>query len=154
MSYQYSQRPSGPAVWLGHSQTPYPRFCAHRGLNTIAPENTMPALAAAVALGAEEIEFDLWASKDGELIVTHDPTVDRTSDGHGQIWDLTYEEISKLDTGSYFSPHLRGLRFLRFEEVLNQFAHQVIMNIHIKSPVSGIGKPYDEKNLPQNCGFD
>ena len=56
---------------------PYPRVCAHRGFNTIAPENTMPAFAAAIALGAEEIEFDLWATKDGELVTAHDSKLER-----------------------------------------------------------------------------
>ncbi|MBQ8005537.1 MAG: hypothetical protein IJ303_04420 [Clostridia bacterium] len=46
---------------------PYPRICAHRGFNTVAPQNTMPAFAASIALCAEEIEFDIWSTKDGEL---------------------------------------------------------------------------------------
>ena len=54
----WKYRPAGPAVCLPDEFMPYPRTCAHRGFNTIAPENTMPAFGAAVALGAEEIEFD------------------------------------------------------------------------------------------------
>ena len=51
---------------------PYPRVCAHRGFSTIAPENSMPAFGAAVAMGAEEIEFDLWYTKDGEIVSIFD----------------------------------------------------------------------------------
>ena len=50
------------------------KFCAHRGFNAVAPENTLPAFAAAVALGADEIEFDLWPTADGQLAVCHDPS--------------------------------------------------------------------------------
>ena len=60
-------------------------YCSHRGFNSVAPENTLPAFASAVSLGAEEIEFDLWPTADGEIVVCHDPTVDRTTDGTGSI---------------------------------------------------------------------
>lgn len=132
----WAYRPAGSMVRPGDDKTPYPRLCAHWGINTIAPENTMPAFAAAIALGAEEIELDLWALADGELVVCHYDTVDRTTDGHGKIADLTYEEIAGLDAGIKFSPHFKGLRIPAFEDVIRQFARQTIINIHIKSPVS------------------
>lgn len=66
------------------------KFCSHRGFNAVAPENTLPAFAAAVALGADEIEFDLWPTADGQLAVCHDPSVDRTTDGKGTICDMTW----------------------------------------------------------------
>lgn len=108
-------------------------FNAHRGFNTVAPENSLPAFASAVALGANEIELDLWPTKDGRIIVCHDSTVDRTSNGTGQIVNLTFEEIKQLDAGSYFADGFRGLRFSAFEDILNEFGRKVIMNIHIKS---------------------
>ncbi len=110
-----------------------PRLCAHRGFNTIAPENTLPAFATAVSLGTDEIELDLWPTADGEIVVCHDPTVDRTTDGSGAIVGLTCREIARLDAGSFFSPRFRGVRIPRFEEVLEQFAGRVTFNIHIKS---------------------
>src|SRR5438876_9015920 len=64
---------------------PFPRVCAHRGLSGLCPENTLPAFAAAVALGADEIELDVWASRDGELVVCHDDDVARTSNGKGLV---------------------------------------------------------------------
>ncbi|HHV95982.1 MAG TPA: hypothetical protein GXX37_05835 [Clostridiaceae bacterium] len=135
----WAYRPAGSMVRPGDDKTPYPRICAHRGFNTIAPENTMPAFASAIALGAEEIELDIWASTDGELVVCHDDSVDRTTDGHGKIANLTYEEIAKMDAGIKFSPHFKGLRVPTLEDVLRQFARQTIINIHVKSP-----KPQEE----------
>ena len=71
----------------------YPRICAHRGYNTVVPENTMPAFGAAIALGAEEIEFDLWETADGEIVSCHDAKLDRVSDGTGLIYEKTYDEL-------------------------------------------------------------
>lgn len=120
------------------SEMPYPRVCAHRGYPELAPENSMPSYGIAVAMGAEEIEFDLWASKDGVLVTTHDSTLDRTSNGHGRIWDYTLEELKKLDFGveqgeyGEYGDKFKGLRIATFEEILKQFARRVIMNIHVK----------------------
>ncbi|HWR21971.1 MAG TPA: glycerophosphodiester phosphodiesterase family protein [Feifaniaceae bacterium] len=110
-----------------------PLLCAHRGFNAVAPENTLPAFAAAVMAGAGEIELDLWPTADGEIVVCHDPTVDRTTDGKGAIGALTYGEIAKLDAGIPFSPVWKGTRIPLFEEVLDRFANRTVMNIHIKS---------------------
>jgi len=113
----------------------FPRLCAHRGYNFIAPENTLPAFALAVSMGAQEIELDLWPSKDGDLIVCHDPKVDRTTDGSGIISEMTTKEIRALDAGEKFSPAFKGTKLPLFEEVLDLFGGKVIFNIHIKSPV-------------------
>jgi len=112
----------------------HPRVVAHRGLSGVCPENTLPAFAAAVALGADEIELDLWASRDGELVVCHDPDVDRTSDGHGLIRDLMWAQIRELDAGAWHSPAWRGVRFCRLDDVLDECGGRVQMNIHIKEP--------------------
>ena len=111
-----------------------PRVVAHRGLSGVCPENTLPAFAAAVALGADEIEFDLWASRDGELVVCHDAQVDRTSNGHGLIRDLTWSEIRALDAGSWHSPDWAGVPFCRLDDVLEHVGGRVVMNIHVKEP--------------------
>ena len=122
-----------------------PLFCAHRGVNFAAPENTLPAFALAVAMGADEIELDLWPTKDGRLIVCHDPSVDRTGNGTGLISSLTLEEIRRLDAGEWFSPRFRGTRFPLFEEVLDLVQGKCVLNIHIKSP---------RKNAPVSPGMD
>ena len=112
---------------------PYPRICAHRGFNTVAPENSLPAYGAAVALGAQEIEFDLWESKDGVIVSTHDPSLERTSDGTGFVWEYTYEELLRFDFGKKKDPAFTGLRIMTFEQVLERFAKCAVMNIHVKS---------------------
>lgn len=115
-------------------QKAFPRICAHRGYNFIAPENTLPAFALAVSMGADEIELDLWPSKDGDLIVCHDPKVDRTTGGSGIISEMTTKEIRQLDAGEWFSPAFKGTKLPLFEEVLDLLGGKVIFNIHIKSP--------------------
>ncbi len=112
----------------------FPRLCAHRGYNFIAPENTLPAFALAASMGADEIELDLWPSKDGDLIVCHDPKVDRTTNGSGVISEMTTREIRALDAGVAFSPAFKGTKLPLFEEVLDLLGGKVIFNIHIKSP--------------------
>lgn len=123
---------------LNDRDCPFPRLCAHRGFNAIAPENSLPALAMAVAIGAQEIEMDLWVSKDGDLIVCHDSTVDRTTNGTGRINDLTTKELRSLDAGSWFSPDYRGIQLPLFEEVLDLAAGKAVLDIHIKS----VGRVY------------
>ena len=67
-------RNGGKSVVPFDKYMPYPRLCAHRGLSSILPENTMVSFGAAIALGASEIEFDLWVTTDGELVSCHDDT--------------------------------------------------------------------------------
>ena len=125
-------RPGGSAMVAQDKFMKYPRCCAHRGFNTVAPENSMVAFGSAVALGADEIEFDLWTTKDGELVSCHDQTLDRTSNGTGKISDYTLEELKALDFGAKADAHFKGLEILTFEEILKKFACQVVMNIHVK----------------------
>ncbi len=134
---EYGRRPdqyrnAGPSVVQKESEMPYPRLCAHRGFNTIAPENSMPAFGAAVSLGAEEIEFDIWSTKDGVLVSCHDDVLDRVSNGTGKIYEKTYAELLALDFGSKFGEKFAGLKIPTFEEILQKFAGRVIMNIHMK----------------------
>ena len=125
-------RNGGASVVPFDSVMKYPRICAHRGFNTVAPENSMPAFGAAVALGAEEIEFDIWSTSDGVLVSCHDSTLERVSDGEGKIYERTYEELLKLDFGAKSGEKFRGLKIATFEEILKKFAGRVIMNVHVK----------------------
>ncbi len=125
-------RPGGPMMIPDDSRLGYPRICAHRGFSTIAPENSLPAFGAAVALGADEIEFDIWSTKDGELVSIHDPSLDRVSTGTGRIWNYTYEELLNFDFGSKHDEHFSGLKIVKFEDILKKFACTTIMNIHVK----------------------
>ena len=125
-------RNGGASVVPYESIMKYPRICAHRGFNSVAPENSRAAFGAAVALGAEEIEFDLWTTLDGVIVSCHDATLERVSDGVGKIYEKTYEELLKLDFGIKFGEKFKGLRIPTFEEILKKFAGRVIMNIHVK----------------------
>ncbi len=125
-------RNGGAAITLFDNRKPYPRVCAHRGFSVIAPENTMPAFGAAIALGADEIEFDLRKTADGEIVSVHDDVLERVSNGKGLVSDKTLAELRELDFGSHFSPKFAGLKIATFEEILSKFAGQTIMNIHLK----------------------
>lgn len=125
-------RPGGSMMIAPDRSLAYPRLCAHRGFNTVAPENSMPAFGAAVALGAEEIEFDLWATRDGKLVSIHDCSLDRVSTGTGRVYDYTYEELLNFDFGVKHGEKFKGLKILTFEEILKKFACTTIMNIHVK----------------------
>ncbi|MBE6750011.1 MAG: hypothetical protein E7560_02485 [Ruminococcaceae bacterium] len=128
--WQY--RIAGPSIVMGDKQMPYPRVCAHRGFSTIAPENSMPAFGAAIAMGAEEIEFDLWPTSDGEIVSCHDDKLERVSTGNGLIIEHTLAELKSYDFGVKFGEKFKGLHIATFEEILQKFSGQIIMNIHIK----------------------
>ena len=129
----WKYRPAGSAIVRHDEIMPYPRVCAHRGFNTVAPENSMPAFGAAVAMGAEEIEFDLWFTKDGEVVLIHDPTLDRVSNGTGKVWEYTLAELRMLDFGAKHGDSFKGLKIPTFEEILKKFACHCVMNIHLKT---------------------
>lgn len=76
---------------------------AHRGGAGRAPENTLPALTGAEALGAEAVELDVRLSRDGEVMVIHDPTIDRTTNGQGRVIDLGAAALERLDAGARFT---------------------------------------------------
>lgn len=125
-------RPAGSSVVRYDFIMPYPCTCAHRGFNTVAPENSMPAFGAAVAMGAEEIEFDLWWTKDGEIVSRHDRKFSRVSTGEGFATDCTYEELLKFNFGVKSDERFAGLKILRFEDILRKLVRQTVVNIHIK----------------------
>ncbi|MBT3605903.1 MAG: hypothetical protein HOE48_25115 [Candidatus Latescibacteria bacterium] len=110
------------------------KLCAHRGLSHACPENTLPAFGAAIALGVDEIEFDLWLSADGVPVVCHDPRVDRTTDGDGIVTEMVWADIQKLDAGVQTGDLWRDVRVPRLEEMLDLAGDQVGLNIHIKNP--------------------
>jgi len=112
---------------------PYPRICAHRGFHTIAPENSLPAFGAAVAMGAEEIAVDLWFTKDGEAVLIHDPTLDRMSNGTGKVWEHTLQELRTLDFGIKWNEIFAGMKIPTLEEILQKLACHCVMNIHLKT---------------------
>jgi len=95
---------------------------AHRGEHLKHPENSLPAIQAAIDLGIDYVELDVRTSADGQLVLMHDPTVERMTDGKGQIKDLTLAEIRKLDLSARFPGQFPGLRVPTFDEAL-ELAH-------------------------------
>jgi len=85
-----------------------PLIFPHRGANQVAPENTLPAFQAAVDLGADGVELDVQYTSDGHLVVFHNPSLEKTSDGTGRVTSHTLEELRKLDAGSWFDPKFAG----------------------------------------------
>ena len=117
--------------------SPFPRLCAYRGLSQVCPENTLPAFAAAMAVGAHEIAFGVRASRDGVLVVCHDASVDRTTNGSGSVAGLGWEDICRLDAGSHAGDAWRGVRMPRIEDVLDVMDGRIGLNIHIRSEGEG-----------------
>ena len=93
--------------------------CGHRGFSLHYPENTLPAFAAAKAWGATTIEIDVVLTAEGEPIVLHDRTLDRTTDGHGFAADFALEQIRRLDAGARFNPRFAGTRVPTLAEVVD-----------------------------------
>jgi len=137
--WQY--RPAGSAIVNDDATMPYPRICAHRGFPAVAPENSMPSFGAAVALGADEIEFDLWTTKDGEWVSVHDKSLERVSNGNGFVWEHTLDELKEIDFGTKFSEKFKGLSVVTLDEILKKFSCHVVMNIHIKTQEEINGNP-------------
>lgn len=107
-------------------------LCAHRGAMETHPENTLLAFREAVKAGAHMIEFDVQLTKDNELVVIHDATVDRTTNGTGKISELTLKEIKQLDAGSWKSPEFEGERIPTLYETLSVMPLNIWLNVHIK----------------------
>ncbi len=96
----------------------YVLVIAHRGASGHAPENTLAAFRRAVALGATFIETDLHLSRDAHFVAIHDDTVDRTTNGHGKVHELTLADLRRLDAGSWFGSEFSGERIPTLEEIL------------------------------------
>jgi glycerophosphoryl diester phosphodiesterase len=91
---------------------------AHRGEHRAHPENTLPAFQAAIDAGADYFELDVRTTSDGRLVLMHDRTVDRTTNGAGAVREMTFDQIRALDAGAKFNPRFAGTRVPSFEEAL------------------------------------
>lgn len=106
---------------------------AHRGASGYAPENTLAAFKKALDQNCTGIEFDVQMTKDGEIIVCHDYTVERTTNGSGHIKNLTLAEIKELDAGLWFDKKFAGEEIPTLEEIFEIVPPGVLMNIEIKN---------------------
>ena len=101
------------------------RVTGHRGAAGLEPENTLRSIRKAIELGVDQVEVDVHLTKDGEIVVIHDDTVDRTTNGHGYVREFTFKELRKLDAGKgEYIPTLR--------EVLNLTMGRVILQVELK----------------------
>jgi glycerophosphoryl diester phosphodiesterase len=105
---------------------------AHRGASGTAPENTLTAFRAAIAAGAAMCELDVQPTRDHALVVIHDDTVDRTTDGQGAVKEMTLAELKRLDAGARFAPR-RDEPIPTLDEVFAATADQCALNIELKS---------------------
>jgi len=121
-------------VAVGQSPVAMPQrgLCAHRGCMDTHPESTLPAFRQAIALGAHMIEFDVQLSRDSQMVVMHDATVDRTTTGTGNVADLSLAELRKLDAGAKKDARFAGTPVPTFEEVLAIMPRNVWLNCHLK----------------------
>jgi glycerophosphoryl diester phosphodiesterase len=106
---------------------------AHRGASGVAPENTLAAIDSALRTTADLIEIDIHQTRDGQVVVLHDATLDRTTDGRGKVGELTLEQVRALDAGAWFGPAFAGLRVPTLEEVIRRVSGQKKLLIEIKS---------------------
>ena len=111
---------------------------AHRGASSYAPENTFAAFDKALELGVSHVELDVHFSCEGHIVVIHDDTLDRTTDGDGAVADMTLAELRNLDAGSWFDPEYAGERIRTLAEIFEQYKGRLHFHIEIKGRSEGL----------------
>lgn len=127
----------------------------HRGANKVAPENTLPALECALAAGFSHIEVDLQISSDGEIVVHHDPTLDRTTNGKGAVAAHSLAELRALDAGSWFDPFFAGTPIPTLAEVLTlvqKYHAQAYLELKSAQP-QPVWAAVSQFGLAEHCFF-
>ncbi|WP_211748570.1 glycerophosphodiester phosphodiesterase [Paenibacillus sp. Marseille-Q4541] len=121
-----------------------PLIIAHRGAKGEAPENTIAAFELALEQGCDAFELDIHLSQDGEIMVIHDDTVNRTTNGEGKVKDMTFSELRMLDAGQWFDSSYEGQVIPTLKEVFDLAPDHLIINVEIKG---GISEGVEEKLL-------
>lgn len=122
-----------------------PLIIAHRGASGLAPENTLAAFQKAIDIGVDRIEMDLRQSIDGEVVVIHDKTIMRTTNGWGSVRKLSLKRLQRYSAGSWFHPDFSAEKIPTFREVLELVKGQTTLLLEIKE-----GSPYHhgiERNI-------
>ena len=127
---------------------------AHRGSSKTAPENTMEALKAAVEELADRVEIDVQETSDGEVVLSHDTSLKRTTGVNKKVGDLTYEELKKLDAGSWFSEEYKDARIPSLREVMDFAKGRIDLNIEIKNLGGGSRLPEKVLALVEEYGME
>ena len=123
------------SIWFRNA----PLVIAHRGASVYAPENTIAAFRQAAEFGADAVELDAKLTSDGQVVVHHDRTLDRTTTGTGPLKARTLEELQHLDAGSHFSLSYAGERIPTLTEVFRAVADRLLINIEL----SNYASPFD-----------
>ncbi|OCT15000.1 glycerophosphodiester phosphodiesterase [Paenibacillus pectinilyticus] len=114
-----------------------PMVIGHRGAAGEAPENTMASFALALRQGAQAIELDVHITKDGEIVVCHDGTLNRTTNGSGHICEHNWQALQQLDAGSWFSEEFTGERIPLLSEVFDLVPRGMLINVEVKHAYKG-----------------
>jgi glycerophosphoryl diester phosphodiesterase len=115
---------------------PRPAIIAHRGASAYAPENTLAAFKLALQQGADAIELDAKLSADGQVVVIHDQTVDRTTPFHGKVSDYRLAQLRKMDAGSHFDIAFKGEPIPTLEEVFKAVGQLTYINVELTNYAS------------------
>jgi len=119
-----------------YNDLPRPIIFAHRGACTQAPENTLAAFELALRQETDAVELDAKLTADGQIVVIHDQTVDRTTQGTGIVRQMTLAELRKLDAGSHFDIAFQGEPIPTLEEVLKAIGQLTFINIELTNYAS------------------
>jgi glycerophosphoryl diester phosphodiesterase len=110
---------------------PLPTLFAHRGASAHAPENTLAAFKLAVELGADAVELDAKLCGSGEVVVIHDQTVDRTTNGSGRVSKMGLTALKELDAGSFFDIKFQNERIPTLDEVFKAVGKRIFINVEL-----------------------
>lgn len=119
------------------TQSPFIKV-AHRGASEYSPENTFTAFDLALDMGVDHVELDVHFSRDGHIVVIHDDTLDRTTDGSGPVADRTLAELRELDAGSWFDSKYAGERIRSLSEIFERYKGRIHFHIEIKGRSAGL----------------
>ena len=126
-----------------YGQLPQPTIFAHRGSSAYAPENTLAAFELAIRQNAHAIELDAKLSSDGHVVVIHDASVDRTTDGEGKVAELSLASLKSLDAGCKYDKSFCGEKIPTLEEVFETVGGKTFINVEL----TNYATPKD--NLPE-----
>lgn len=116
------------------------KVIGHRGAASLAPENTFAGFDIALQLGVDAIETDVQKTKDGKLVLFHDTHIDRTTNGSGVVYQLTWHELRELDAGSWFHPQYKDEGIPLLIDFLQKYGGKIPIDLEVKQPGVSLGR--------------